>query len=329
MSSPSDTTARSAPAQGRPGVLRTFDPGALPEGAALSDALERGHIIHFPVSPVAPLPEEDLGFLRGLGPHLGRKNVSWYFATDELRGLERGNDPAMAERARALLSMHAARVRAFLLGAMPGFTLGMVPGTTSMRPLQEKGRALSAHASNELVHVDAGAYGATHGDRVLRFFVNLNPREDRVWVTRGAFAALYARHGLAAGLRDARGPRPVREGPLDRAFTGLVRAVGALAPQALVLDSSPYDRLMRRMHNWMKDTPAFRDGRDGLEELRFGPGAAWMVLTDQVSHACTEGQHALVDTFIVPLANCRLPEQSPFRILQTGQVPAPPGRAIG
>jgi hypothetical protein len=307
-----------SPAPG--GVLRTIAPDRAPQGPELSDALEQGQIVHFAKCPVELPSEGDLEFLRGLGPHLGRKNVSWYFATGRLKGLEK--QPALEARARDLLSAHAARVRAFLTAAMPAFTRGMEPGTTSMRPVQEKGRALSAHASNELVHVDAGAYGATHGDRVLRFFVNVNPSEDRVWITRGAFAALYAAHAAEAGLRTARGPLPVAEGPLDRAFTTLVRAAARLAPQARMLDSSPYDRQMRRFHNWMKDTPSFQGGTSGLAELRFGPGSAWMVLTDQVSHACTEGQHALVDTFLVPLANCRLPEQTPHRILQTGQVPA-------
>ena len=320
--SASSTSAARSPSAGS--VLRTIAPGRAPQGPELSDALEQGQIVHFPRSPV-PLPSEtDLDFLRGLGPHLGRKNVSWYFATGKLKGLEK--QPALEARARDLLSAHAARVRAFLSGAMPAFTHGMEPGTTSMRPVQEKGRALSAHASNERVHVDAGAYGATHGDRVLRFFVNVNPSEDRVWITRGAFAALYSAHAAEAGLLGARGPRSVDEGLLDRAFTALLRAASKLAPQARLLDSSPYDRQMRRLHNWMKDTPSFIEGKSGLEELRFGPGSAWMVLTDQVSHACTEGQHALVDTVLVPLANCRLPEQTPHRILQTGQVPAQAAR---
>ena len=38
-----------------------------------------------------------------------------------------------------------------------------------------------------------------------------------------------------------------------------------------------------------------------------------MVLTDGVSHACIQGQHALVDTFLIPLANCRLP--APYHLL--------------
>ncbi|MBS2024660.1 MAG: Kdo hydroxylase family protein [Deltaproteobacteria bacterium] len=280
----------------------------------VSDALEREGIVHFPRCPIALPSEDDLSFLRdGLAPHLKRKNVSWYFASDALKGLETA--PEVAARAHRLLKEHAARVREFVSRAMPEFTRGMTPGTTSMRPLQERGRQLSAHASNELIHVDAGAYGATHGDRVLRFFVNVNPREDRVWITKGAFAALYKTYADEAGLRPGGKPPPLDDGPLDRAYTALVRGAMKLAPQAVALDTSPYDRWMRRFHNWMKDTPSFRDSREGLQELRFAPGAAWMVLTDQLSHACIEGQHALVDTFIVPLANCRFRALSPRAIL--------------
>jgi hypothetical protein len=40
-----------------------------------------------------------------------------------------------------------------------------------------------------------------------------------------------------------------------------------------------------------------------------------MALTDGVSHACIEGQHALVDTFIVPLRNCKLRGEAPYYLM--------------
>jgi hypothetical protein len=87
----------------------------------------------------------------------------------------------------------------------------------------------------------------------------------------------------------------------------------------MVADSSPYDRLMRRFHNYMKDTPAFQ-ARDGdYHELRFAPGSAWMVFTDTTTHASVSGQHALVNTFIVRLAQCRLKDAAPLNILRTGR----------
>jgi hypothetical protein len=84
------------------------------------------------------------------------------------------------------LGEHGERVAGFLRTTMPPFARGAVLGTTSVRPLQERGRGLAARASNELVHVDGGGtYGATRGDRILRFFVNINPRESRIWISKG------------------------------------------------------------------------------------------------------------------------------------------------
>ena len=275
-------------------------------GERWAEALERGHIVQFARCPI-PLPDAaDQDFLRdGLSPFLRRKNVSWYPRADKLTGVQAPAEVAL--RARRILRDHSRRVRGFLEGAMPDFTRGWEPGTSSFRPLEEKGRALGAHASNELVHVDAGAYGATHGDRVLRFFVNLHPSRDRVWISKGSFAELLQKHGAEAGVFKG----PLAPALPEKIYSGLLQAAGRVFPMARVIDSSPYDRRMRRFHNWMKDTPAFQQGPS--ERFAFAPFSAWMVLTDGVSHACVEGQHALVDTFIVPLRNCKLP--SPYALL--------------
>jgi hypothetical protein len=267
-----------------------------------ADELERGRIVRFDSCPF-PLPaKEDQDFLRqGLSPFLRKKNVSWYPRADKLAGLQA--PASVVERARRILREHSARVREFLRSAMPEFTRGWEPGTSSFRPLEEKGRDLSPHASNELIHVDAGAYGATHGDRILRFFVNLNPARDRVWISRGSFADLFQQYGAAAGVQ----PGPLEPSLPEKAWSAFVRAF----PMGRVIDTSPYDRRMRRFHNWMKDTPSFQSGE--RETFSFPPFSAWMVLTDGVSHACVEGQHALVDTFIVPLRNCKLP--APWTLL--------------
>ena len=271
-----------------------------------ADALERGRIVHFPQCPLA-LPEpEDQEFLRGgLSPYLRRKNVSYYPGADRLTGLKAPR--SVIDRAGRILSAHSARVRDFLHRGMPELTRAWTPGTSSFRPLEERGRGLSAHASNELIHVDAGAYGATHGDRILRFFVNLNPSAERVWISKGGFEELLRRHGEEAGV--CRGG--LTPGLLERAWSGLLQVTGRAFPMARVIDTSPYDRRMRRFHNWMKDTPAFQ--QPPHHRFSFAPFSAWMVLTDGVSHACVSGQHALADTFLIPLRNCRLP--APYDLL--------------
>lgn len=271
-----------------------------------ADALERGRIVHFARCPL-PLPSpEDQEFLRsGLAPWLRRKNVSYYPGAGKVTGMD-APKPAL-DRARRILEEHSGRVQDFLRCGMTEFTRGWTPGTSSFRPVEEQGRGLSAHASNELIHVDAGAYGATHGDRVLRFFVNLNPSAERVWISKGTFEDLLRRHGDEAGI-----PRGALTPALpERALGGLLRIGRRALPMARVIETSPYDRRMRQFHNWMKDTPAFQ--QPPHERYAFAPFSAWMVLTDGVSHACVSGQHALVDTFLVPLRNCRLP--APYHLL--------------
>ncbi|HME90710.1 MAG TPA: Kdo hydroxylase family protein [Myxococcaceae bacterium] len=280
----------------------------------LADALERGRVVFFPKSPVLLPSDADLAFLREkLGTRLLAKNVSYYPEARRLTGIKA--DPAVAARTLEILESYSRRVGGLLRWLMPRFMASARLGTTSFRPLQEQGRNLSPHASNELVHVDAGAYGATHGDRILRFFTNVNPSEERVWITNGTFADLYQRHAKEAGIAG-NGRVRVEEKWVDRAYSTLVRAASRWVPLAKVIDSSPYDRAMRRFHNYMKDTPAFQRESAGQLEMRFPPFSSWMVLTDAVSHACRSGQYALVDTFLVPLANCQLRQYAPYEILR-------------
>ena len=284
----------------------------------LSAALERGRIVHFPECPL-PLPSpEDQSFLRDeLGRHLGRKNVSWYPDGNRLVGVDAGGP--IRERARTILKRHAAEVDRLLGRLMPRFMRGARRGTSSFRPVQERGRQLSSHASNELVHVDAGAYGATHGDRILRFFVNLNPTEDRVWASRGSFAELFRRHAAEAGITAS--PLALKPHVMERAWSGLLQGLTGTFPAARLIDTSPYDRLMRRFHNFMKDSRTFRDSTQGRQTFSFRPYSAWVVLTDTVSHACLSGQHALVDTLVVPLANCTELDEAPMYVL-AGSAPS-------
>jgi hypothetical protein len=294
-------------------LVRLEESSAFP---AIADRLEEGHIVHFPRCPF-PLPkEEDQEFLRREMPnHLGRKNISYHPETGGVHGLKA--DRAMTQKVIGILKAYSQSVEDFLKSFAPTLTKDWQVATCSFRPMEEQGRQLSAHASNELIHVDAGAYGATHGDRILRFFVNINPKEDRVWISKGAFPKLLATHGTAAGFRAGGLGSGIEEGPLGRFYSSGLRGLSRLGlPLGQVLDTSPYDRAMRRFHNYLKDTPEFQNSAEGLEQFRFGPFSAWTVFTDMVSHACVSGRFALVSTFIVPMKNCRLKEFVPFNILK-------------
>jgi len=299
-------------------MLDTFSPERLKEcsNGEVGDSLEAGRIPYFPDSPV-PLPSaDDLAFLREELPgHLKGKNVSYHPEADNVRGLDTGT--ALYKKAYDVLTTHSRNVTEFYTDAMPELFKGATIATSSFRPIQEKGRNLSAHASNELIHFDAKAYGAVNGNRILRFFVNLNPEEDRVWATRGNFPDLFKIYADEAGLLKRIRKTGLERTAMNDVRTALLNGISKLGmPKAKMLDNSPYDQTMRDFHNFMKDTPAFQSSQEGREELSFPSYSAWTVFTDMVSHACLSGQHAFIWTAIVPLENCRHPDMAPMNIMR-------------
>ena len=292
--------------------LRSFN-AATP--AEIQDAMERAEVVFFDTCPLELPSAPDLEFLRtGLPRELQVKNISYHPESNSIPRFEAA--PEVKDRVERILRAHGQRVEAFLRRSCPDFVPGWTLGTTSFRSIEEQGRKLKPRSSNELVHIDAGAYGATNGARILRFFVNIHPSRDRVWGTKGSFNALMGRH---RELWDAaRGGKPrvtIDKGPLDKLYSGLIGAASKVYPLVRVIDSSPYDRSMRRIHNYMKEDPRFRDSREGYQEIHFPPLSAWMVFTDGISHSVLTGQHALVTTVLIPLENCRRPELTPYQVL--------------
>jgi len=298
-------------------MLQEFDKARLASAAPneISDALERGKIVKFTSCPVQLPTPEQLEILRTELPNqLKRKNVSYHPEADRVTGLD--DQSPIADLVYEVLSTHRDRITKWLQTLMPTLARNIRPGTCSFRPLEEKGRNLKPHASNELVHIDAGAYGATNGDRILRAFVNINPTRDRVWASKGVFPDLFKQHGRAADLYNDLTPT-LERGVFGRFRTSLLNGIASVGvPLAPMLDSSPYDRVMRKFHNYMKDTPAFQQNTEMDQTFYFEPFATRIVLTDMVSHASLSGQHALVYTALVPLQDCRLQDLAPFNSLR-------------
>ncbi|MEZ5565645.1 MAG: Kdo hydroxylase family protein [Gammaproteobacteria bacterium] len=299
-------------------MLETFDSRRLASVAPrdLSDVLEQGRIVYLPECPV-PLPDAaDLDVLRDqLAGTITRKNVSYHPEADSVRGLDR-KSPLYPATYRALTSLRQS-VAAWTQHTMPDLLRNADIGTCSFRPMEEAGRAIDARKASELIHVDAGAYGATNGDRILRFLINAHPTRDRVWASKGNFGAVFARYATQAGFT---GPG-VHMGRLDKnalddLLSALLKGVSAIVPLAKVLDTSPYDRAMKRFHDFLKESPEFQNDVEHHVEMRFAPGSAWMVFADGVSHGCISGQHCFIWTALTPLANAHFPELAPINVLR-------------
>lgn len=284
-------------------------------GDAMRDALERSQVVYFATSPVELPPQDDLDLLRtGLPGELRTKNVSYHPESDSVPRLQA--DPAVRDRVENILRTHGRRVEQWLSRQLPDYVPGWTLGTTSFRSMEERGRNLKPRSSNERVHVDAGAYGATNGARILRFFVNLHETRERVWGTKGSFADCMRRYPELWEAASKGRPRVgLKKSLTDRLYSGSVAALSTALPLARNIDSSPYDRAMRRVHNRMKQSSSFRDNDADYRTIHFPPLSAWMVFTDGISHSVLTGQYAFVTTVLVPLQNCAEPGLAPFNVL--------------
>lgn len=99
--------------------------------------------------------------------------------------------------------------------------------------------------------------------------------------------------------------------PLMRGMNSLARKLHLRAAKR-----SPYDDLMHRCHNVMKEDAKFQENTP-KNRWEFPPNSSWMVFTDCVSHAVLSGQYALEQTLIVPPPALVEPQRAPLAILES------------
>jgi hypothetical protein len=274
-------------------------------GRVLCSELEAGNILYFPLTPF-DFPEEDIKFLltRKQTDTAYHKNIAYRPAVDRITGVDESSGPGI-ERLRAIVRGYSQRSAQFLDALLPPYAGKWKLDFASYRPLEERGRPARLRARNDLPHVDAFPTRPTNGDRILRLFTNINPAQNRVWITSQTFQVIGPRFAKSIGLPGAQG-----NNALARAWRSIAEA--AHLPGA---NRSPYDEFMHRCHNAMKEDQDFRESCL-KQRWEFPPQSTWIVFTDFVSHAVLEGQYALEQTFIVSHDAMVRPELSPLKILE-------------
>jgi 3-deoxy-D-manno-octulosonic acid hydroxylase-like protein len=275
------------------------------DAAELCAELECGNILYFSEPPFA-IPAEDREALLGQKQSSAafHKNVAYRPAEDRVTGLDKG-DATGAEWLRAILRHYSQSSAKFLDELLTPYAGKWKLDYASFRPIEERGRAARLHARNDLPHVDAFPTRPTNGDRILRFFSNINPSQSRVWLTAPPFAAIAPYFAKKVGLPAAQG-----RGALAAGLRAVARAVHWPGSRR-----SPYDEFMHACHNAMKEDTEFQKTAT-MQRWEFPPNASWMVLTDCVSHAVLEGQYALEQTFIISRKAMVRPEMAPVAILE-------------
>jgi hypothetical protein len=270
-----------------------------------AERLERGEVLFYPTAPFALPQGADLDFLlqQELGS-LAHKNISYNPANGKVNGFVR-RTAEQVEQLRGIFARFSQAATEWLATLLPQYCHGWQLDRASFRPQEEATRRLRPKARNDLLHVDAFPGRPSRGNRILRVFANINPREPRVWVTSDPFAKLLKRYGEAAGLPGRTSTRWLKH--LGQSVLSLFRPhVGR---------RSEYDLFMLRFHDYLKLNEEFQE--KGPKYLRtFPPGSVWVAMTDTCSHAVLRGRYALEHSYFVSPLVLALPEESPPVLLQ-------------
>jgi hypothetical protein len=268
------------------------------------DVLESGDILVFPHAPLMPAPQ-DREFLCGIRQDGGslHKNIAYRPALGKISGTGK-LAAATVERLRTVLQQFSRTAIAFAAAQLPRYEAHWHSDYASFRPVEERGRDLPFTKRNDLLHVDAFPTRPTNGGLILRIFTNINPSEDRVWITSDPMAALAARYAGDAGLARLAKHSPLE--PVKRALGGLGLPVTA---------RSPYDHFMLAFHDYLKKNAEYQQSCPKYR-FAFPPGTTWMVFTDVVPHSVESGQLAMEQTMIVSRDSLAMPARAPIAILE-------------
>ena len=254
-------------------------------------ALEDGRVIVLP-DLAFPLQKEEYPLLNGTAG--SAKNISW----DPARGVRGQGDAHDAALLAALMQRYAHHTRSLLASLLPRYLPHLQQGKGSFRPVEIAGRVTSWRKDDTRLHVDSFPSSPTQGRRILRVFTNIHPRDaPRVWKLGAPFEQV-AQHFLPLAKR----PQPVLAALLHRLHVTKSRR-------------TPYDHYMLQLHDAMKADLAYQ-AQVEQQTHAFAPGQTWIVYSDAVSHAALRGQHALEQTWLLPVRAMAAPDKSPLAILE-------------
>lgn len=258
-------------------------------------ALEEGKVLYFPSLAFKLSPEEHL-FLSPEMVDSKRKNISYDLRLDNLGGsLWEGKE---SELLKEMMKRYAVASRDFLTSLIPSYTSHLIQAKTSFRPVEIFGRKSSIRKDDTRLHVDGFPSNPTQGQRILRVFCNINPDgKPRTWRIGESFEEVVKK------FIDKISP-PI---PGFSSLLKLFKITKSLR--------TPYDHYMLHMHNKMKENDHYQKSVS-QEEILFPAGSAWIVYTDQVSHAAMAGQHVLEQTFHLPVKGLFSEETAPLRVLE-------------
>lgn len=213
-----------------------------------------------------------------------------------LRGL--AADGERPGRVGRMMRRFADWSRDLLQDLAPAYADGLTIARTSFRPCPVEQRPQTPRKDDRRLHIDAFPSQPTQGRRILRVFANIDPEgRPRAWRLGEPFEAFAGRYHRRIGAQ-----------PPGRAWA--LQALGLTKGRR-----TAYDHAMLALHDLAKLDDDYQRTAP-RREAAYPSGTSWVVFTDAALHAALGGQHALEQTFLLPVEAMADPARSPLRTLE-------------
>lgn len=217
------------------------------------EALERGKILYFPHLAFS-LTSQEADFLNPQIVDPKSKNISYDLKKDALGGALCSTEES--DRLKAFIKRYATCSRNFLNALIPHYSSTIIQAKTSLRPVEIQGRKSSYRKDDTRLHVDAFPSMPVKGQRILRFFTNVNPNgKPRCWRAGEPFEDVVTK--IAPRVSS-----PLPGINYFMKWCGLTKDL-----------RTPYDHYMLQIHDEMKRDMDYQRTVP-QEELEFPPTAA-------------------------------------------------------
>lgn len=267
------------------------------EDCSAVEALEQGKVLYLP-QLAFELSEQEKQLLNPALVDVKRKNISFKPQEGVLTGV---TDESKVALIRQLLERYYQSCLGLVNQLLPEYSSALHSPTNSLRlhPVAAWRDKTSWRKDDSRLHVDAFPSRPNYGERIIRIFSNINPHgEPRAWRVGEDFTQLANRYL----------PQLERYSPVS---SWLQHKVGITKRRR-----SHYDHLMLQLHDKMKSDLDYQ--QNGLQQaIDFPAGSSWICFSDQTPHAAMGGQYMLEQTFLLPVAGMKNPQQSPLKILES------------